>query len=209
VKKVYIAVLTMGSIRRELAPMLFLMRSDPRYDVKIRDHGLRPSSYNRNNIVEEFLKTDCDYLLCIDHDTVPLKNPLDLVAFDKDVIGCPYPQIVGKSIGFLAMETAKDGNYQQVKVTGGLQELDALGSGAMLIARRVLEKVEIPFERKWVDGVPIRGLDFYFCEKARALGFTIWTHWGYLASHYKTVDLLTILEMMNNLGSRLGKEKGG
>ena len=79
----------------------------------------------------------------------------------------------------------------------GLLEVDAVGSGVMLIARRVLEKVKIPFERKWNDeGVPIKGLDFYFCDKAKALGFKIFVHWEYLCSHFKKVDLVWILKLL-------------
>jgi len=162
--KVYIAVLTMGSLRKELSNFLIYISHDFRYQVKITYHGLRPASYNRNNIVKEFLKTDCDFLLKIDHDNVPMKNPLDLIALDKDVVGFPYPQIKGNELGWLIMRRV-EGGYKQMptETRQGLQEVDATGDGVMLIARRVLEQVKIPFEREWKDGVPIKGSDFYFC----------------------------------------------
>jgi len=196
--KVYIAVLSMGSIRRELSIKLIQMSHDERFQVKIQYHGLRPSSYNRNNIVKEFLKTDCDYLLKIDHDTIPLKNPLDLVYLDKDVISCPYPQIKDNDLGWLVMRKV-EGGYKQMptETRKGLLEVDAVGSGVMLIARRVLEKVKVPFERKWDDeGVPIKGLDFYFCDKTKDLGFKIFAHWEYPCSHFKEVDLIWILKLL-------------
>lgn len=188
-KKIYIAILDQGWIRRELAPVLAALKSDQRFYIEIRHHSLRPIAYNRNNIVKQFLKTDCDFLLMIDHDNVPCRNPLDLVLLDKDIIGCPYLQVKNNETGWMALKKLKDG-YNQVKIKGDLQEVDAVGTGVILIARRVLEKVKIPFERKWKGGFPLLGLDFYFCEKAKKLGFKIWVHWKYLASHYKEVNLL-------------------
>lgn len=196
--KVYIAILSSGKIEFSLAIKLLQMSHDDRFEIKIRRHFLRPSSYNRNNIVKEFLKTDCNYLLCIDHDTVPMKNPLDLVYLDKDVIGCPYPQIKDGELGWLVMRKVEDGYKQMPTETrSGLLEVDAVGSGVILMARRVLEKVKIPFERKWNDeGVPIKGLDFYFCDKAKDLGFKIFAHWEYPCSHFKEIDLIQVLRWL-------------
>jgi len=197
VKKVYIAVLSLGYIRQELAIALLKISGDNRYEKQIQFHGLRPSAHNRNSIVKEFLKTDCDYLLCIDHDNIPINNPLDLVELDKDVIGCPYPQVKNGEIGWLVMNKVPDG-YRQVSVENavGVQEVDAIASGVMLIARRVLEKVKTPFERKWKDGQAVKGLDFYFCDKARDLGFKVWVAWDYVADHYKEVSLLQVLQLL-------------
>lgn len=201
--KIYIAVLSMGSIRKELSLRLIEMSHDDRFLVKIVFHSLRPASYNRNDIVKQFLKTDCDYLLKIDEDTVPLKNTLDLVNFDKDVIGCPYPQIKDDDLGWLVMRKVKNGYKQMPTDTRkGLLEVDATGDGVMLIARRVLEKVKIPFERKWKDGVPIKGSDFYFCDKVKDLGFKVWTHWEYPCSHFKEVDLIWILQLLGEKDGR-------
>ena len=193
--KIYVAVLSLAEVRKELSIRLLEMSHDNRFYVKIKYHGLRPSSFNRNNIVEHFLKSDCDYLITIDNDTVPRKNPLDLVFHDKDIIGLPYPQVKGNEIGWLVMDKEGD-RYRQVNLKNkkGLIECDAVGSGCMLIARRVLEAVVVPFERKWVDGVPVKGHDFYFCDKAKKMGFKVFTHLDYVCSHYKTVDLLQVLE---------------
>jgi len=201
--KIYIAVLSMGTIRRELSLWLIQMSHDDRFQVIIKYHGLRPASYNRNDIVKQFLQTDCDYLLKIDDDTVPMKNPLDLVYLDKDVLGCPYPQIKGDELGWLVMRKV-EGGYKQMptKTRHGLQEVDAIGDGVMLIARRVLEKVKIPFERKWQDGIPIKGSDFFFCDKVKDLGFKVWTHWEYPCSHFKEVDLVWILRLLGTNNGR-------
>jgi len=201
--KVYIAVLSLAEIRKELSVKLIEMSHDSRFQLKITYPGLRPISLNRNNIVKEFLKTDCNYLLMLDNDTVPLKSPLDLVLLEKDIIGLLYPQIKGDEIGWLAMNQEGD-RYRQIDTVNqnGLIECDAIGTGCILIARRVLEKVKIPFERKWKDGVPIKGLDFYFCDKAKRLGFKVWVHLDYICSHFKTIDLLLILEL---LGGNDGK----
>lgn len=198
--KVYVAVLTIGSIRKELSLTLSRLSKDNR--VKIVFHSERPSERNRNQVVKDFLNSDCDYLLKIDHDTVPLRNPLGLIDLDKDIIGLPYPQIKGNDLGWLVMDKVKDGYKQTKKPRKGLQEVDAVGSGCVLIHRRVLERVEEPFVRKWKDGFPILGLDFYFCEKAKKAGFEVWTHWDYPCSHYKEVDLVWILKLLGEQDGR-------
>ena len=198
--KVYVAVLTIGSIRKELALALLKLMKDSRYKVDLFFHSKRPSETNRNNIVKEFLKSDCDYLLKIDHDTVPLKNPLDLVELGKDVIGCPYPQKVKAGITWLVgmEDKKKEGHFKTYSNGKGLQKVDVVADGCMLIHKRVLERVKEPFMRKWEDGVDVLGSDFYFCEKVRKAGFKVYTHWKYPCSHFKEVDLLWAMSLGAN-----------
>lgn len=199
-KKVYIAVYSLDTVRADLATVLSLLLRDSRVDVTIFTHSRKPAQHNRNLSVQDFLKTDCDYFMCVDEDIVPPPNVLDLVLLDKDVVGAVCPQWREGDTYFVVMDKV-EGGYKPVPVDrrGGLQQYDAVGTGCMIIKRKVLEKVKRPFERKWQDGFAVLGLDLYFCEKARAQGFEVWAHWEYQCSHYKTIDLLSMCRLMARL----------
>lgn len=196
--KVYIAILNQGAIRPELANLLINSTHDPRYQIKITYPGDRPIANNRNKIVLKFLEGDWDYLLMLDDDTVPHRSPLDLITLDKDIIGYPYPQWNEGDIYWLAMDQDGDG-YKPIPPDRrhGLQQVDALGTGCILIARNVLEAIRAPFMRKWdEDGIAELGLDFYFCQKAKEAGFEVWCDWRAPCSHFKTLNLIDVLGLL-------------
>jgi len=198
-KKIYVAVLNQGNIRADLNLVLMRMMQDGRHSLKITYPSLKDIAHNRNQIVKDFLKSGYDYLLMLDDDTVPQHNILDLVYLDKDIIGVPYPQWNEGDIYWVVMDKVEDG-YKAIpiKERGGLKKVDALGTGCILIARRVLEEIKAPFMRKWSDeGLAEIGLDFYFCDKAREKGFEVWCHWNYPCEHYKNIGLMQVLKLIN------------
>lgn len=154
-----------------------------------------PIYLNRRYIVKEFLKTDATHLLMIDHDVVPVKNPLLLPDMDLDVVGFPTPiQINNKVQWNVYLKPFKDLEYGSIKPVDGkmLQEVDAVGTGCIMIARHVLEKLENHFDVV-MNGEDIKyGTDIGFCQRAKTAGFKIWVAWDYPCHHYKTIDLLTI-----------------
>jgi len=197
-KKVLIAILNQGEIRPELANLLLYMSHYPRHQIKIYYPNSRPISNNRNEIAKKFLKESWDYLLMIDSDVVPSRNPLELVDYDKDVIACPVPQWHTNDIYWVIMDKVENG-YRQVPVKKreGLQEVDAVGTGCILIAQRVLQSIKAPFLRKWSkEGLQELGADFYFCEKVKEQNFKSWVHWDYPCSHFKTIDLIEVLKLL-------------
>lgn len=198
--KILIAVLDQGWIRPELAAKLALWKSDTRAEVDVRSFNERPSENNRNRTVQVMLDGGYDYLISIDHDTVPLNNIIDLALLGLDVVGCAYPSwnaIDPYPIYILGMDKA-EGGYTEHKLKDGLQEVDAVGSGALVMSRKVLEAVKEPFLRKWENGFAITGLDFFFCEKAKAAGFKVYCHYGYPAEHFKEIGLLAVLQFKHH-----------
>ena len=101
------------------------------------------------------------------------------------------------------MDKVKDG-YRQVPLEkrGGLQEYDAVGTGCIVIARRVLETIKEPCSPKWENGLMILGRDFYMCEKAKKVGFKVWAHWDYLCDHFKELSLLSVINLVQKYGGR-------
>ena len=194
--KIYIAILNQGWIRPELSNVILQMFHQPEHELHIEYPNDRPIPNNRNKIVERFLESKFDYLLMIDSDVVPRRNPLDLVALDKDVISMPCPQWREGDLYWVVMD--KDGEKfkpQPPKKRSGLKKVDAVGTGCILIARRVLEKFPVPFQDVYEDGSFKLGEDFNFCKKIRN-DFEIWANWDYNCDHWKTVSLIDVLKLL-------------
>jgi GT2 family glycosyltransferase len=57
----------------------------------------------------------------------------------------------------------------------GLQEVGSIGTGIMLIKRRVFEGMSEPwFDMPWQTTRGYMGEDVFFCRKARELGFKVY-----------------------------------
>jgi hypothetical protein len=199
-KGVYLAILNQGEIRAELAKVLLELTHQNKYNIMISYPADKPISHNRNKIVQDFLNhKDYDYLLMLDDDNVPPTNILNLADFDKDVI-------CGISFGWQknlvipsVFKRKEDGLYCVHEFTGdeGLIETDAAGSGQMMIARRVLEKIQYPFRNEYDrDGIKKLGLDLNFCQRVKDLGFKIYVHTDYICSHFVTFDLKQIYQIL-------------
>ena len=196
-KTIYLAILNQGSIRAEMSACLQEISRQDKYDLLITYPSDKPISYNRNKIVQDFLsRKDCDYLIMIDNDIIPPPNILNLVDYDKDIITpvlFAYQQ--SQVIPLAVMRRKEDGFYTPIdpQKQTGLIEVDGNGTGCMIIRRDVLEKVRAPFLNEYdADGMKTTGLDFAFCRRAKELGFSVWCHFGYICSHYTTVDLKQI-----------------
>lgn len=204
--KIYLAILNKGWLRREIsATVLPMMKATPGVELiwenpaKTWDH---PISSNRNQIVQRFLKTDCDFLLMIDNDVVPLTNPAELVFADKDVVGMPAKvrQRV-RSINWVAYvkNPDLDGGYApvdffRVDTDIDLLKVDAIGTGCILVKRKVLEAIKAPFHCLYDDdGICKMGTDFAFSQRADDAGFEIYTTPQRTCEHFKEVGLADIL----------------
>jgi len=192
---VQISVLNQGKLATGLVNSLAIMTHDDRCKVRIDYPAGRPIQHNRNEIAKRFLMSRADFLLMIDSDIVPKKSPLDLVQMNKDVLGLPCPQWREGDIFWVVMDRVR-GGFRPVRPERrfGLAEVDAVGTGCILIARRVLERLKAPFNIEWTeDGTLEMGLDFAFCLRVRQAGFSVWTHWAYVCSHFKTLDLVEVI----------------
>jgi len=201
-KTIYLAILNQGWIRPEMLLLISRWIVESPYNIYLALPAEKPIEHNRNRIVKKFLETNFDYLMMLDCDIVPPKNILNLVDFDKDIIGglCfaykenrPIPLILKREPlnEGEAKWTYKTWTADEIK-TGGLIEIDAIGTGCIIIARRVLEHPAIrrPFINYYdKDGLRIEGLDLSFCRRAQEAGFKIFCHLDYPCSHYCDQDL--------------------
>lgn len=204
-KSILIAVLNQGEIRPEIAEMLRLIERQGKYLISIIYPDKKPISYNRNWICKRFLETDYDYLLMMDGDCPISVNPdklLDMADYDKDVIGAICFGFINKMIVPFIMKLRDDYRYDvfDTAMNNGVVEVDAIGSGVMMIARRVLENMPHPFRNEYdPEGIKTKGLDFNFCARAKKLGYRVWANTDIQASHWTTIDLLFMWQNFNEL----------
>ena len=166
---------------------------------------------NLNHIVKDVLEGNYDFWLSMDTDNPPIKNPLDLVSLNKDIIGLPTPvwHYTGKKFGerpiyWNAYDYVKETDaYKEHNNKEGLQRVDAIGTGCFLISKKVFQNKKMQmgaFMRKWYnDGTVHKGNDISFCERARENGFEIYCHYNYPCDHYQELSLNDVIRGFKNM----------
>lgn len=200
-KSILISCSNTHYIHKHVVHKLMLLLVDGRHKVNIIFPSHKPYENNLHHIVNEFMDGDYDFWLEINSDNPPMQNPLDLVQLDRDVIGLPTPiwHYTGEKKGERPIYwnaydyDSESGMYREHQVREGLQKVDAVGTGCVLISRRVFEPPEMrkaPFMRRWnEDGTMEKGNDIMFCEKAKANGFEIYCHFDYPCDHFSELSL--------------------
>lgn len=200
-KNVLISCTNTHWIHKHVVHKLLLLMQDGRYKVNIIMPSHKIYENNLHHIVNEFMAGPYDFWLEINSDNPPMNNPLDLVQLDRDIIGLPTPiwHFTGEKkrerpVYWNAYDYDKESEmYKEHQVREGLQKVDAVGTGCILISRRVFELPEMrkaPFMRKWnEDGTMEKGNDIMFCERARSHGFEIYCHYDYPCDHFSELSL--------------------
>lgn len=194
-------ILTQGSTHHVLTSRVPELASHPDYEIIFVTLNERPIEHVRNKFAKITLEHNADWLLMVDADNPPIRNPYDLVALDKDIIGCPtpmYKRIAGQ--GGVFWNTGMATPEGKVRIDGihkgtELVQRDFMGTGCILIRRNVLEATAMraPFMCDWdADGLRICSSDWTFCRRARALGFEVWAHYGYPCRHFGEVEFSEI-----------------
>lgn len=145
----------------------------------------------RNAIVEQALKTGCDYLLMLDDDHVinweVTTGPTSqygfvdkfLEYFEKDeklgIVGALYYQR-GDTCRPVLMRQGKDGAFYWLRddeITGELQSVDVQGGGCMLLRMKMFDRIKspwfVPEQGQEVD----MGTDLQICKKAISAGYKV------------------------------------
>lgn len=195
-----------GWIHKHVAFAIMQMQGDKRYDLTFIMPTHRPIEQNLALIKRDFLAGGYDYLLSIDSDNPPTKNPLDLISLDKDVIGCVTPiwanMKKGDSPVYWNALMAVEGGWRPFApdILTEPIEVDAIGGGCFIVARRVLEAITSPFQRIWnEDGTMHIGWDYAFCSKVQAAGFKVWAHFGYPCRHFNEIELTEVITAFDDL----------
>ncbi len=198
-RTIFIAIPNMGTVATSLALRMVRWSRDPRFKVQFYAPSfIRPIPAARNAIVENFLRSGFEYLLMIDSDVVPPENILDLALLNLDIVAAPCPVFKDGFVILLVLREAGDEPgfkvFEEIPV-GRLLEVDATGTGCMMIHRRVFEALDKPYFKFVMDdeGNLFMGEDFDFCVRARERGFKVYVHTGYLCEHWHNVNLAQFL----------------
>ena len=113
--------------------------------------------------------------------------------FNKKIISGLCPVIKGDRDGrpkviYLALKKVSNSNPKSeykiidVKELNGVIEVDATGTGCVMIHKSVLEKIDSPWFYNLAE-------DFYFYEKARKAGFSVYINCNCKVIHYTVVGI--------------------
>jgi len=158
--------------------------------------------FARNEMVEEFLKSDCDFMWFLDSDIGPPTNILDayLEYYEEwDVAGAPYPIFItqkgleGPQVVYTVYNGSNGrGMYPANVPPSGVGYVDGMATGCLFIKKHVFSKLERPFfEFKYNQTTRemTEGEDLGFCRKMRELGYKFFVDYSKVCKHYKNVCL--------------------
>lgn len=187
--KILISIATKRNIHAELVKwLLSLKEGEAAIDIV---RCPEPLEHARNLQVKRFLDSPYDCLFIVDSDCVPPVDAIDLIqAFDMPILSIPHPTVIGREMGLMVMWSNGDGQYHQKLPLNDLQKCDAVGCSGLAIKREVFEKMNSPyFKFVYEDGLLIKGEDFYFCDKAKDLGYGIYAYCKNPQTHYVEIPL--------------------
>jgi hypothetical protein len=201
--KIYLAILNDGWVRSEHINTVLMIHLTPNVELQLENPAVTwgiPITSNRNQIRKRFLETDADFLLMFDDDVIPLFNPAEAVFYDKDILGLPTRRRMRQRLEWViyAKHPVLENRYaaidlDKVKTDADLLQVDGIGTGAILIKRKVLEVVKHPFEDLFDDeGIRILGQDLNFCQKAIKAGFGVFVAPKMICEHIKDHGLVNI-----------------
>ena len=130
----------------------------------------------RQKLVMMAIKQGADYILFLDSDMRFPSYLLErMLAHDKDIVACNYAtrRLPVKTVAFSDFAELKC-IYSMDKT--GLEEVDAVGMGAMLIKTEIFKKLPLPwFSISYLpSGNMYIGEDIYFCKLAQANGMKVY-----------------------------------
>lgn len=197
-----------GWLHKHVVFVLLQMQAYQKAKVQIMLPTHSPYINNLHKTMWNFLEGDYDFWVTMDDDNPPRRGAeiLDLCFLDKDIIGCPTPVWANMKEGdypiyWNALVEVEDGFKPNTKCEG-LQKVDAVGSGCLIIGRHVIEdmKYDKPFMRVWgKDGTVQQGGDFSFCQRARKKGYEIYAHYDYPCFHFNEIEIGEIQMAFANL----------
>lgn len=129
---------------------------------------------------------EATHLLFLDDDMLFPKNGLiRLLSHDLPVVSGFY---VGRNPPHLPVAYRKVDENQWIPITkfcAGLQEVDALGAGFLLIKTEVFKD----WPRPWFEFSDKMGEDMYFCEEAKRRGFSIYLDFDVQCRHLASIPV--------------------
>lgn len=136
-------------------------------------------AHARNLLAQKFLENaDATHLLFWDDDVLPPSDGLmRLLAHDQPIVSGFYTSRALPMRPIAYRRDAVRQRYEHVDtLTDGLQAVDGVGCGFLLIQRSVFERIEPPWFQYLCEPGDLNASlseDLFFCERARAAGIPI------------------------------------
>jgi glycosyltransferase involved in cell wall biosynthesis len=141
-----------------------------KFDMVIVNPRSSSISNGRSIGIEVAKRRGCEYVLFLDSDMMfPYTTLEALYQAGKDIVGATYvKRLLPTSLNHVELEGAP-------RIGNGVREVLRLPTGCLLIRMEVFERMEAPYFRFFYpgDGTEVSE-DFYFCDKARELGYGVW-----------------------------------
>jgi hypothetical protein len=142
---------------------------------------------NRNQLAEQAIARDADYLLWLDDDMIfPSDSFFRLALHDLPIVGCNYRQRIVEEVIPSAFNLV-DGEVQRLQPKPeGLEQVDVIGLGVCLMKAHHLRQLPRPWFRMGADGE-----DGHICGLFRAEGMRPVVDHGLSAEvrHVAEIDL--------------------
>jgi len=170
---------------------------------------------SRNKMVDDFLKTDCDYLYQVDDDIILPPNIMDIFKVQDPIVspvcfvrygGAPYPGIynIAEDKGeYLEPWTWQD-VYKRKDPDGYIRGINVISS-SYAVRRDVFEKTKDNdgewYKLLWRDNLDRirRGEDVYFFKRCMDNGYSISANPDVVCGHLKEMDLKVSFDYLRKM----------
>lgn len=169
-----------------------MLSMETQYSYSLTRSNMLPLDRNRTELVSRALEDkSVTHILFIDTDIVPTDRKfLDIMmSYDLPIVGLlctkkvpPYEPILVKKD---APEEEKFNGFW-INYPKGLVEVDAIGTGCLLVKREVFEKMNKPYFlfRSFYEKNLYQSEDVYFMQSARNLGYKAYVDTNTTCVHY-------------------------
>jgi hypothetical protein len=148
-----------------------------------------PFDHARNTAVERMMENGFQWLFFLDDDVIPPPDTIyRLINRGGDIVSGLYYRRAEPIVPVVIRETGGQRVWVTDAPPGGLVDADMVGAGALLIHRRVFERVPKPWFEWLLDRPDIPAdqrcsEDFAFCRKAKQHGFSIKVDFSVACKH--------------------------
>lgn len=148
-----------------------------------------PFDHARNTAVERTLENGFEWCFFLDDDVIPPADAIiKLVGRGEDIISGLYYRRAEPIVPVMITENGDERVWVTNFKQGDVLDVDMVGSGCLLIHRRVFEKVPKPWFEWLLDRYDIPekrrcSEDFAFCRKTKEHGFKIKVDTGVACRH--------------------------
>lgn len=156
-------------------------------------------SLARNKIVQGALGLSADYIFWIDDDMLVPANAFNKLyeANEPVISGLYFTRLYPHTPQIYQYFPEKDGYAPLLKWEDGIFEVDAVGSGCMLVRTDIYTQLALApcaYARKvplspWYEFLASRGEDFYFCDRLRDIGIPVLVDTTIIPGHLSTVPI--------------------